>query len=44
MAEADDMELRVLRLFGEWGREVLDLHELFEAGDSNDPAPRREVS
>lgn len=43
MAEADDIELRVLRLFGEWGREVLDLHELFEAGDSNDPDARREV-
>lgn len=35
--------LRVLRLFREWGRETLDLHELFEAGDSNDPEARREV-
>ncbi|HEX5708943.1 MAG TPA: hypothetical protein VFX96_16705 [Pyrinomonadaceae bacterium] len=44
MPESDDeMTLRVLRLFGEWGREVLDLHELFEAGDSNDPEARREV-
>ncbi|HYN83625.1 MAG TPA: hypothetical protein VER32_00110 [Pyrinomonadaceae bacterium] len=43
MAENDDMTRRVLRLFGEWGREVLDLHELFEAGDSNDPDARREV-
>lgn len=43
MAETDELELRVLRLFGEWGREALDLHELFEAGDSNDPDARREV-
>jgi hypothetical protein len=43
MPETDDLRLRVLRLFGEWGREALDLHELFEAGDSNDPDARREV-
>lgn len=43
MPESDELSLRVLRLFGEWGRDVLDLHELFEAGDSNDPDARREV-
>ena len=43
MSEAPDLTLRVLRLFVEWGRESLDLHELFEAGDSNDPEARREV-
>jgi hypothetical protein len=43
MPETDELRLRVLRLFGEWGRDVLDLHELFEAGDSNDPEARREV-
>ena len=43
MSEKDDLTLRVLRLFPEWGRETLDLHELFEAGDSNDPDARREV-
>ena len=43
MGETDDMALRVLRMFREWGRETLDLHELFEAGDSNDPDARREV-
>ena len=41
--EKDDFTLRVLRLFVEWERESLDLHELFEAGDSNDPDARREV-
>lgn len=30
-------------MFGSWGRETLDLHELFEAGDSNDPDLRRGV-
>jgi len=39
----DDMRVRVLRMFGAWGRETLDLHELFEAGDSNDPELRRAV-
>lgn len=43
MAEASNIRLRVLRLFREWGRETLDLHELFEAGDSNDPDARRAV-
>ena len=43
MRELDEKELRVLRLFGEWERETLDLHELFEAGDSNDPVARTEV-
>ncbi len=43
MRELDEKELRVLRLFGEWERETLDLHELFEAGDSNDPAARTEA-
>ena len=43
MSERDDLTLRVLRLFPEWGRETLDLHVLFEAGDSNDPDARREV-
>lgn len=39
----DDVTRRVLRLFQEWDRETLDLHELFEAGDSNDPEARRAV-
>lgn len=39
----DDLTLRVLRLFDEWDKETLDLHELFEAGDSNDPDARRAV-
>lgn len=43
MTETDDLRRRVLRLFEEWGRETLDLHELFEAGDSNDPELRRAV-
>lgn len=43
MGENDDFTLRVLRLFVEWDRESLDLHELFEAGDSNDPEARKEV-
>lgn len=43
MRELDEMEWRVLRLFGEWERETLDLHELFEAGDSNDPVARTAV-
>ncbi len=38
----DEFEARVLRLFAEWGKETLDLHELFEAG-GNDPGARREV-
>lgn len=43
MDEKKDFNLRVLSLFVEWNRERLDLHELFEAGDSNDPDARREV-
>lgn len=43
MEGTGDIDARVLRLFREWGREALDLHELFEAGDSNDPEARREV-
>ena len=36
------MSSRVLRMFGEMGKEALDLHELFEAG-GNDPDERRAV-
>ncbi|HEV2762809.1 MAG TPA: hypothetical protein VGV38_07440 [Pyrinomonadaceae bacterium] len=43
MSESGELAGRVLRLFGEFGKETLDLHELFEAGDSNDPDARREV-
>ena len=43
MSEHDDYTLRVLSLFVEWDKESLDLHELFEAGDSNDPDARKEV-
>ena len=43
MRELGEMERRVLRMFGEWERETLDLHELFEAGDSNDPEARTAV-
>ena len=39
----DAMKLRVLRFFDEWQRDTLDLHELFEAGDSNDPEARTQV-
>ena len=39
----EEMKLRVLRFFAEWKRETLDLHELFEAGDSNDPEARTAV-
>jgi hypothetical protein len=38
----DELSQRVLELFGELGKEALDLHELFEAG-GNDPDARREV-
>ena len=38
----DELSLRVLGMFGELGKEALDLHELFEAG-GNDPEARREV-
>ena len=36
--EADELTLRVLRLFDEWKKETLDLHELFEAGGNNPDA------
>ncbi|MCA1634693.1 MAG: hypothetical protein LC802_13630 [Acidobacteria bacterium] len=38
----DDLSRRVLGMFGEMGKEALDLHELFEAG-GNDPEERRAV-
>jgi len=38
----DEVSRRVLGMFDEWGKESLDLHELFEAGGS-DPDARREV-
>ena len=37
-----ELPSRVLRMFGEMGKETLDLHELFEAG-GNDPDERRAV-
>jgi len=43
MSEYDDLKLRVVRMFDEWQRETLDLHELFEAGDSNDPGVRTAI-
>lgn len=43
MPEMDDVTRGVLRMFEEWNKETLDLHELFEAGDSNDPDARRAV-
>ena len=36
------MRERVLAMFNEWGKEALNLHELFEAG-GNDPRARTEV-
>lgn len=36
------LSLRVLRLFGELGKDRLDLHSLFEAA-GNEPAERRSV-
>ncbi len=38
----DELMFRVLSLFGEMGRESLDLHTLFEAG-GNDPKSRQQV-
>ena len=38
----DELSRRVLGMFGEMGKESLDLHELFEAG-GNDPEERRAV-
>jgi len=37
-----EIEKRVLTSFAYWGRDKLDLHELFEAG-GNDPEQRTEV-
>ena len=42
LCESEELTLRVLRMFGELGKDVLDLHELFEAG-GNDPDERRAV-
>ena len=38
----DEIKRRVLGMFGQMGKEALDLHELFEAG-GNDADARREV-
>lgn len=38
----DTMTRKVLGMFEHWNKEVLDLHELFEAG-GNDPDARKEV-
>ncbi len=38
----DSTAIRILRLFGQFEQETLDLHTLFEAG-GNDPAKREEV-
>jgi predicted transcriptional regulator len=38
----NEIRRRVLKSFEDWGRESLDLHTLFEAGE-NDPAARTEV-
>lgn len=38
----DSVSNTILRLFGEFGQEELDLHTLFEAG-GNDPAKREAV-
>lgn len=38
----DQLSLRILRLFGEMGKDRLDLHVLFEAA-GNEPAERRRV-
>ncbi len=38
----DELSERVLGMFGELGKDALDLHELFEAG-GNDPEARRAV-
>ena len=38
----NEIEKRVLLSFGHWGKEVLDLHTLFEAGE-NDPRARTAV-
>jgi len=38
----DDLSKKVLKSFAVWGKETLDLHELFEAG-GNDPEARTAV-
>jgi DNA-binding IclR family transcriptional regulator len=38
----DKPALQILRMFEQWNKETLDLHELFEAG-GNDPAERTAV-
>jgi DNA-binding transcriptional regulator PaaX len=38
----NEIDKRVLRSFEHWGRETLDLHTLFEAGE-NDPVARTAV-
>jgi DNA-binding IclR family transcriptional regulator len=38
----DDLTPKVLGMFERWGKETLDLHELFEAG-GNDPEARTAV-
>jgi hypothetical protein len=38
----DKLAQQVLRMFEQWNKETLDLHELFEAG-GNDPAERTAV-
>lgn len=38
----DELALQVLRMFKQWNKDVLDLHELFEAG-GNDPQERTAV-
>jgi Mn-dependent DtxR family transcriptional regulator len=38
----DEMSLKVIRMFARFGKETLDLHELFEAG-GNDPDARTAV-
>ncbi len=38
----DELTLNVLRMFERFGKETLDLHELFEAG-GNDPEARTAV-
>jgi hypothetical protein len=42
MNAMDKLSLKVLGMFEQWGKETLDLHELFEAG-GNDPDERKEV-
>lgn len=38
----DKLAQQILRMFEQWNKETLDLHELFEAG-GNDPAERTAV-